>query len=178
MTAPRLTKRRTSLEKHQDEVIAFLLNGWNWARIAEKYSVSRQAVMMFQRRHADKLQALQAVVTKQVEDYAIAQKVNRVATNDMLKNLLLQVRDARARGEMGMETGLVVRREKALGSGDGMVIVEEYEIDPAVVMLIDRLHHATANELGQLPKAATVDLSDRRTYILEVVTNGNGVPLG
>jgi hypothetical protein len=78
----------------------------------------------------------------------------------------------------GIETGLVVRREKALGSGRNMTIVEEYEVDPSIVQLIDRLHNSTADELGQKPKAASVDLSDRRTYVLQVVTSGNGAPLG
>lgn len=153
MTTARLTKRRTSLEKHQDEVIAFLLNGWMPVRIAEHFKVSKEAVRKFQQRHVDKLAALEAIVAKEVTDYAIAAKVNRVATADMLKNLLLEVRDARSKGKMGMETGLIVRREKALGSGDNMVIVEEYEIDPSLVMLIDKLHNSVATELGQLPKA-------------------------
>ena len=178
MTQPRATKRRTSLEKHQDEVIAFLLIGWTLEQIATKYSVHRSSVLRFQERHADRLTALQEVATKQTENFAIAHVVNRVATNDMLKNLLLDVREARSRGEMGMETGLVVRREKALGSGDNMTIVEEYEIDPAIVTLIDRLHNSTADELGQKPRGATLDLSDRRTYVLQVVTNGSSVPLG
>ena len=172
MTTPRATKRRTSLEKHQDEVIAFLLNGWNWERIAQKYGVHRSSVMKFQQRHADKLQALQAVVAKQVEDYAIAHKVNRIATNDLLRSLLLQVRESRAAGGTGIETGLVVRRLKALGSGDNMSIVEEFEVDPSVVNLVDKLHNSTATELGQLPKG------DAGATAIATVVNiiRNGVP--
>jgi len=152
MTARRATARRTSLEKHQDEVIALLLTGTKPGQVATKYAVHRSSVAKFITRHADRLEALQAVVTKQVEDYAIAVQVNRIAVNDMLRSLLLQVKDARANGKTGIETGLVVRREKALGSGKDMTIVEEYEIDPALVTLIDKLHNSTANELGQLPK--------------------------
>ena len=173
MTAPRVTQRRTSLEKHQAEVIALLLTGSTAPAIAEKYKVRRESVHRFMRRHSDKLAALQQVVVKQVEDYAIAQKVNRIATNDMLKNLLLQVRDDRAAGGTGIETGLVVRREKALGSGRDMTIVEEYEIDPALITLIDKLHNSTADELGDKPRPDT-NVHQNLVLIREYHVHGSG----
>lgn len=171
MTTARLTKRRTSLEKHSEEVVALLLTGSTAPYIAEKYSVSREAVRKFIQRHAEKLSALEAEVAKRVEDYAIADKVERIAVNDMLRNLLLQVKDARAKGGTGIETGLVVMREKALGSGDAMTIVEEYEIDPSLVQLIDRLHTSTANELGQRPRPPEANISVNVLNAVQLVWN-------
>jgi len=164
-------------------IIGMILAGGKDTAIAravsnKRLTVTRQAIGAFRRRHADTLEPEEARMQREAADYAIANKVNRIATNDLLKNLLLTVRDERAAGRTGIGTGLVVMREKALGSGDNMTIVEEYEIDPAIVTLIDKLHNSTANELGQLPKGRTLDLSDRRTYVLQVVTNGNSVPLG
>lgn len=141
-------------------------------------TITHQAVALWRERHAAELAEARAEIDRQVTDYAIADKVNRVAVNDMLRNLLLQVRDDRANGKQGMETGLVVRREKALGAGRNMTIVEEFEIDPALITLIDRLHSSTADELGQRPKAASLDMSDRRTYVLQLVTKDAGVDLG
>ncbi len=152
MTVARSTLRRTSLEKHKGEVIALLLTGMKPGEIATKYKVHPSALTKFMRRHEDRLVTLRDKVTAQVEDYAIAAKVNRVATNDLLKNLLDQVREARQNGGTGIETGLVVRTYKALGSGDNMQIVEEYSIDPALLAAVDRLHRSTAEELGQLPR--------------------------
>ncbi len=171
MTTARLTKRRTSLEKHKAEVIAFLLTGWIPARIAEKYSVSREAVSKFIQRHADELTALQTVVDKQVTDYAIAHKVNRIVAKDQRWQLLEQVRQARAKGDQGMETGLVVRTYKALGSGDNMTIVEEFKIDDGLLSAMDRLEHMTAEELAQLPRP-DVHVQQNLTLIREVHMHG------
>lgn len=170
MTTARLTKRRTSLEKHQDEVIAFLLNGWIPARIAEKFSVSIPAVMKFQQRHADRLNALNEVVAKQVTDYAISAKVNRIIAKDSRWHLLEQVRLARAKGEEGMETGLVVRTYKALGSGNNMSIVEEYKVDDGLLSALDRLEHSAAEELAQLPKAGDVTVNANNGSKVLVIT--------
>lgn len=144
MTTPRATKRRTSLEKHQDEVIAFLLNGWNWERIAQKYGVHRSSVMKFQARHADKLQALQAVVTKQVEDYAIAQKVNRIAE--------LQWWYDRTREEADRD-GLTIVEQVLTVSKDGVettTITKDYRA--AMVREARALLSDAADELGQKPR--------------------------
>lgn len=164
-------------------MLELVLTGMSDAQVAtalstKTASVSPQAVTQFRDRHADQIAGVQAERLRLASDYAIAHTVNRVATNDMLKNLLLDVRAARAAGGTGMETGLVVKREKALGSGRNMTVVEEYEIDPALVTLIDRLHSSTADELGQKPRSSTLDLSDRRTYVLQIMKANGGNDLG
>lgn len=146
MTTPRLTKRRTSLEKHADEVIAFLLNGWTWQRVAEKYSVSKNAVMKFQARHVDRLEALQAVVAKQVEDYAVAEKVNRIA------ELQWWYDQTKAEAE---KDGLTIVEQVLTVSKDGAettTITKDYRA--AMVREARGILHQVAEELAQLPKAS------------------------
>lgn len=150
MTTRRATSRRTSLEKHQDEVIALLLTGTRPIDVAAKYKVARSSVTKFINRHADRLEALNAEVAKQIEDFAIAHKVNRVASKELRWQLLEQVRQARARGEHGMETGLVVRTFKSIGSGRNMQVVEEFKVDNELLAAMDRLEHSAAEELGEL----------------------------
>ena len=138
-------------------MLKYVLAGCSDAQVAglvarKGETISPQAVTQWRARHSEEIGAITAEVVREVAEYAIATKANRVGIDNLLRDLLLQVRDARAGGASGIETGLVVRREKALGSGNNMVIVEEYEIDPSLVTLIDRLHNSVADELGQKPK--------------------------
>lgn len=168
MTTRRATARRTSLEKHQDEVIALLLTGTRPADVAEKYKVARSSVTKFITRHADRLEALQAEVAKQVEDYAISQKVFRIATKDLLHSLLEQVRVARSKGETGIETGLIVKQLKAVGSGENAIFVEEFKLDDALLAAFERLEHSAAEELGQLPKGGDAIAQAAVTNIIRI----------
>ena len=154
MTAPRLTKRRTVLERHRAEVIGLTLDHTD-SQVARFYQVSREAVGAFRQRHADEIAEARALVDAAVLGRTIAEKAARIEAKDQRWHLLEDVRQARAAGGTGMETGLVVRQYKALGSGKSMQVVEEYAIDTGMLAALDRLEHSAAEELAQLPKPET-----------------------
>ena len=141
----------------KERIFALVLEGKSDAEIAEalatpKRKLTRQAITAFRHRHEAELTPIVAEVERQVTDFAIAQKVNRIAAKELRWSLLEEVRRHRAAGGHGMETGLVVRQYKALGSGKNMQIVEEYKIDPELLAALDRVEHGAAEELAQLPK--------------------------
>ena len=155
MTTPRLTKRRTSLEKHKDEVIALLLTGYKPVQITEKYQVSKNALMKFQQRHADRLAALHAEVERQTTDYAIALKVNRIAALDdrwqRMRHLIeARATDTRYSDEPGYETGLMVHQLKAVGRGDDFQLVDLYVTDNGLLAEMRATERAAAEELAQI----------------------------
>lgn len=175
MTVARLTARRTRLERNGMEAIGMLLDGASQAEVGRKYKVTESAVSQFVDRHAQQLADMRSAVNKGAEDYMIAHKVDRIRLRDFLRSQLLEVRKARAKGDTGEETGLVVKTYKQIGNGRNVQLVEEWKIDPALVNLIETLQHATAEELGQLPKSGDVNLNiDNRTQILvrEVLKDG------
>ena len=157
MTTPRLTKRRTSLEKHKDEVIALLLTGYRPTQIIEKYQVSKNALMKFQNRHADRLQALYAQVERQTSDYAIADVVRVIAGMDADWQGLGQVQIQRAADKTyadvpGYSTGLMVHTYKSVGSGDNQQLVDEFKVDTAPIAERRNLAMAAMQLLGKMPK--------------------------
>ena len=174
MPAAKATARRQSLEKHQDEVIALLLTGSHAVDIAKKYKVHRASVSKFIKRHALELAALNEKVAQQVEDYAIAHQVNRIIAKDGRWQLLEKVRQARANGEQGIETGLVVKRYKLIGYGKDAQVVEEYEIDTGLLAAMDRLERGAAEELDQLPKAGKGDTNVNVGVIIKQIEGYTG----
>jgi len=166
MTTRRVTARRTSLEKHQDEVIALLLTGSTAPEIAAKYKVQRESVWRFMKRHEDRLAALQQAVTKQVEDYAIAHQVNRVAELQFLYDLTRNEVD-----EFGVT--IVERRIETQGKGDDAIetVIETRDYRASLVKEARGLLHQAAEELGQLPKGDGAHASASVVNIVRV-----GVP--
>ncbi len=152
MTQPRATKRRTTLEKHRDDVLAFIVDGKTDREIAAHFNVNRSSVWRFYDRHQEEIDALSLEVLRQVTDYAIADKVKRIAAKDFRWGLLEQVRQARSKGETGEATGLVVRQYKGLGSGDNFQVVEEWKLDDGLLSAMENLETSAADELGQRPR--------------------------
>jgi hypothetical protein len=173
MTTARLTKRRTSLEKHKDEVIALLLTGSTPAQIAEKYHVSKAALTKFQQRHCDRLAALHAEVERQVSDYAIAEVVNVIAGMDEDWRGLGQVQRDRAADKTyadvpGYSTGLMAHTYKSVGSGDNQQLVDEFKVDTAVIAERRNLAMAAMQLLGKMPKAGGEGHSDGNVFIFQI----------
>jgi len=148
--------------KNRAKVLAWLVEGKGPAEIATLIStkgqpVSRQAVQAFRDRHADELAPMVEAVEKQITDYAIASKVNRIAALDrLLGGMEREVADY----------GLIEDSE------DG-----RYFRDKLVKEIRGVLRDA-AEELGQMPKTAAVELNDNRTYILQVVKSDDSIALG
>lgn len=125
------------------------------AEVARKYGVARSSVSDFAIRYKADIASLQVRTAEATEEYRIADKAYRTSVRDGLLHDLLAVKESRKNGGTGIETGLVVRQLKSIGSGRDAEIVEEYKLDPALIELVDKLGRSTAEELGQLPKGDT-----------------------
>ncbi len=173
MTTPRATKRRTSLEKHQDEVIALLVTGYTIAQIMTKYSVAKSSVMKFQQRHRDRLHALYAEVERRTEDYTIAHIVDVIAGMDADWQKLGQVQEQRAADQTfahvpGYSTGLMAHTYKAVGSGENQQLVDEFKVDTAVIAERRALAMAAMTLMGKMPKAGVGDARDGNVFIFQI----------
>lgn len=162
MTQARATKRRTSLEKHKDEVVALLLTGWTQEQVATKYKVNPSSVHRFIDRHADRLEDLRAEVAKQTTDYAIADKVNRIAELQHWYDLTRQEAD-----EFGIT---VVERVFTMeGKGDDAkeVVTETRDYRASLVKEARGILHQVAEELAQLPKPS-VNIDNRSVNVFSI----------
>jgi hypothetical protein len=173
MTQARATKRRTSLEKHKDEVIALLLTGWKQADIAVKYKVDDSSVTRFVHRHVDLLDALHAEVERQTTDYAIASVVNVIAGMDADWQGLGKVQQDRAADQTyahvpGYSTGLMAHTFKSVGSGENAQLVDEFKVDTAVIAERRALAMAAMQLLGKMPRP-TEGPREGNTFIFQVM---------
>ena len=164
MTTPRLTARRTVLERHRAEVISLVMD-YTDAQVARFYQVSREAVGKFRERHADEIAQERARLDAAVLDQTIAEKAARIAAKNQRWHLLEQVREARANGGTGMETGLVVKQYKAVGVGKDMRLVEEYKVDDGLLGALHQLEDGAAREMGHYPKSGDVNVQINNTTI-------------
>ena len=88
MTLTSLSRRRTPLERHHDEVINHLLDSTPTAEIASLYGVSKQAVFIFKVRHEAELDEMRLKVAEQSKALAIAEKVYRIAEYGHIYDLM------------------------------------------------------------------------------------------
>ena len=165
--------------KVRAQVLDWLINGKGPKEIAELVStparpVTQQAVCAFRKRHQAEIAPIVAEVERQIEDYAIARKVNRIADAQLRRDLLDQVRSARASGGTGMETGIVARQYKSIGEGG---VVEEYKVDTAMLAEWRANDKQVAEELAQLPRPDT-NIYTAPTYVLQIIGGNAEVPLG
>lgn len=138
--------------KVKAKIIALVLDGMNDSQIAAVVGSTRQAITAFKGRHKDEIEPKVEQAAALVIDKAITDKANRLAAKDFRWQLLEQVRLARAKGEQGEETGLIVKQYKALGSGPLAEIVTEYKLDAGWLAAALALEDSAADELGQRPK--------------------------
>lgn len=144
------------------KVIEYVLLGQSDAQVAaavstKSWAVTRQAITAFRHRHAEELAAATARVEREIVDYAIAQKVNRIAAMDdrwqRMKTLIdARATDERYSDEPGYETGLMVHQLKAVGKGEDFQLVDLYVTDAGLLAEMRATERAAADELGQMPK--------------------------
>lgn len=153
MTKPKLTLRRTKLEKAKGDVLADLIEGMRASDVARKYGVARQSVFDFQERHKAELIQRKAELDTAVEDLAVTNKAQRLAAINDRWLKLRQLIDIRARDdrytEPGYETGLMVRSLKGIGKN----VFSQYEVDTGLLAEIRQIEHEAAEAMGQIPKA-------------------------
>jgi predicted DNA-binding protein YlxM (UPF0122 family) len=127
------------------------------SEIAAELKVSRQTIWAWR-----KDEQFQARVAKSLEEFradvrriGIADQLKRVASQNDRWNRLRRVIDARAADPSmakvpGGDTGLLVRTTRGIGSGDAMVLVEEYAVDTGLLKSLLEHERQAAQELGQL----------------------------
>jgi hypothetical protein len=150
------------------KVMSFILEGLSDGEIAaalsdKKIMVSRQAVWGFRQRHAAEIAPVVEQLEKQITDYAISQKVNRIADLDNLRNMAIL--ELRATGYAWDEIGKNGVKRKVSG---------------AVADLKDTLQRA-AEELDQLPRGTNINIDNRSVVLVRerVIERGARLePLG
>lgn len=155
-------KRRPPYWLHRPGVkamlIAMLGEGREVNDICALLDIVPRSLYSFQERFATEIAAHAARVDAAVADLAIASKTRRIAAKDARHKLLEVVRRERAAGRTGVETGLVTRKLRKVGRGDDAEWVEEYEIDKGILAALDGLERDAAEELGQLPRGANINV--------------------
>ena len=181
MTAARLTKRRTVLEKNAPEVVAVLAMGEKHADVARMFGCSREAVSLFQTRHAEAIALIQAERDRQITDALIADQVQRVLDADADYRRLGAVMAARAAdtrySEPGYESGTMAHSLKSIGNGRNAHDVDEYKVDTALIAERRALRRAVAEELNQIARPAVNVNIDARQQTLVRYVSGDGPPL-
>lgn len=174
MTQINAPTRNGRLEQHSDDVLQAYAKGESCYSIAKRYGVAPSTVTRLVERHGNVTERVNEEVVRQVEDYLIAHKVNRIAALDEDWRKLGEVMDARAQDEAhkdhpGWTTGRLVHQLKSVGSGDNAMIVSEYKVDTATINLRAELARKAAEELAQLPKPETNVNVDARQLIVRYV---------
>ena len=157
MVISNLSRRRTPLERHHDEVINHLLDGTPSPEIAKLYGVSKTAVFIFKARHEEELNEMRLKVAEQSKELAIAEKVNRIAEYGHLYGLMRSDVD---------ENGLFVtevRHEK-----DSDVTIETRDFRANLVKEMRGTLRSVAEETGQLPRPeVNIDARTLATFTIK-----------
>lgn len=136
----RSTNRRGVLERNAPEIVAILATGEQPSEVARLYGVDRSAITHFEDRHEADIAAMSAEVRRQVEDFAIASKVERIATLQRLADDVTAYLDDRGLMERTVTT-----------TKDGATIERERFAREVAAELRAILKDA-ADELGQIPR--------------------------
>ena len=134
---------------NRKKVEALIVQGLSDGAIARQLGYSRQAITGFRHRHAEEVQAVIAEVERQITDYAIAHKVNRIAGLQALADKVEAYINDR---------GLVERT---------VTTTEQAEI------VRERFAREVAAELRAIYRDAAEELSDIARPPTVVITNDN-----
>lgn len=157
---------RNKLENRAPEVIAAFAQGFTWSHMLEQFGCTPRALDNFRLRHLEEIEQARAKVAKAVEDFAIASKVFRIGELDHLYSEMRKELD---------ETGLFVTEVEYTDEGDRKGRIETRDFKAAMVKELRGTLRQAAEELAQLPRP-TVEVSEHKTYILQVVVDGHGNP--
>lgn len=148
------------------KLIALLATGELMESAATQLGVTVQAVSLFARRHESEIADLRAQLVKAVEDYAIAQRVERIAAMEERWQLGRQVirERAQAYGDApGGKTGLLVHQYKETKRGD---LLDEYKVDTGLLAELRAIERAAAEELGQIERPAQVHNTQINQFLI------------
>ena len=151
-----LRNRAYPLTHDAAQVVAILATGESHADVARLYGTTPSAVTQFAQKNAPAITAIKGEIERRVQDYHIAQQVNRIAAlNDRWQRgqRVIEERAVEMDGEVaGGGTGLLVRQYKQIGSGKDAETVMEYKVDGGLMAELRAIERAAAEELDQLPK--------------------------
>ena len=134
--------------KTKAKIIAWLIEGKGPTEIAALVStpakpVSRQAICNFRNRHAADIAPVVERIEREITDYAIAQKVNRIAALDDICQRIRQEVE---------EYGLAVTEVEYDSSGKEERRIETRNFRASLVRELRGVMRDVAEELGQLPQ--------------------------
>jgi AcrR family transcriptional regulator len=135
--------------------------------IADRVGISRTTLWAW-RKNADFKARLDAVIEEiraEVRRIGIADVIRRVSHLNDMSNRMRRVIEARAddptmQGVPGGPTGLVVRTQKMIGTGEAATLVEEYAVDTGLLKELREHHKQAAQELGQWAERQQVTGAD------------------
>lgn len=142
-------------------------------KIAKDLEIDRKTLWRWQQHpefaarveeHLDRFRA-------EVRRRGLAIREQRVSALNDRWNRLQRVVEARADDETmahvpGGTTGLLVRTVKGIGSGDAFQVIEEYEVDAALLKELREHEKQAAQELGQWVEKAAVE-QNLKAYVTE-----------
>ena len=166
-------KSKKPLERPQTrkKVEAWIVEGLTNVEIAKRVNVHHSAIAKFRKRHEPEITAHVAEVERQITDYAIAHKVNRIAELQHLYDLTRQEVD-----EFGIT---VVEQRTEMNDGKETVIVTR-DYRSGLVKEARGILRQASEELDQLPRGS--DHSTSETFVLireRIIEHGQRLePLG
>lgn len=142
------------------------------AEIAAKVGIGARQLYEWKARSefAARVDSIVAALGDRLKRYAIARKSRRLAWLNDRRERLQQVIDERAahpdmQDAPGGKTGLLVRRQRMLGSGDNATPIAEFEFDAALEKALRETEKQAAQECGQwVVKHAPTDPTGTKEY--------------
>lgn len=139
------------------------------AEIARQCGVNRDAIQAWKRcpefgervqEHLDRVRAKLARRGEAIKTNRIYAKLRRLhELNGLINDRGSMESHQKAPGSNAWRKGIQAKKVKMLGSGDVATIVEEYEIDTAILAEIRAIEDSIADELGERKKKADMDVT-------------------
>ncbi len=148
---PNVMKRLSKLEAQKGEIIGMIVTGMPNPEIRDVLGCTPNALWRFKQKHLDEIEAAHNRRQLRLTDYSIAQQVDRIAELQWWYDRTIE--EAKAHG--------VAESDEA-----GMRIYKATMVKEARGLLRD-----AAEELGQIKQPAKNEITDRRTYVLQLVRN-------
>ena len=149
----KVTKRPLSRPRVRADVITWMIEGIPDAEIARRIGASREAVYHFRKRHPEVIEPVAAEIERQIVDYAIASKVNRIRELDALYQ------------EIRSWLGEHSLSEKTYSEGGGVTI----KLRSDAVAALRGLMRDAASELDQLPRGNNINIDNRSVTLVRYI---------
>lgn len=147
-TSTKLRKHQKPLGRPKKRALAdtLIAEGLTDTEVGRRLGISRQAITAYKKNHPAGIAKVVAEVERQITDYAIAHKVNRIAGLQSLAEQVQAVIDDR---------GLI---ERTITTTENAEIVRE-RFAREISAELRSIYRATAEELAELPRAPDVSVN-------------------